>query len=86
MIVESLVAIEVKVVDHLLKVFRLQLTEAILSLEICQRLRIDEASVLAINSLERCVRLKVSHCRQNLPDLLYRYLLLCMVDEDLLQS
>lgn len=61
MIVDHFVPIQVKIVNHLLKVFRLQFSIAVFPLELCQLNRPNKPWIVPINPLECCVGLKVSH-------------------------
>ena len=84
MVAQLAVAFEVEVRDHVCKICWLHLSETIFPLELSELLRIDGAAVGSVDALERCVWFKVSHCRQYLPQFLDGYLLLGMVNEDLL--
>ena len=83
-VVEQLVAIQVEVLDELLEVRRPQLAVAILSLELGKRVRIDVTRALAVDSLEGRVGFEVAHGCEDLAQALDGDLLLCVVNEHLL--
>ena len=67
MIIEEIVPIQVEILNHLLEVFRLEFTVAVLSLELGQRCGINITSILTINAFEGSIWFEVAHCREYLP-------------------
>ena len=83
MIVQFAVVIEIEVGNCVCKVSWLHLSEAIFPLELGELLRIDSSRVPSVDPLEGRVWFEVSHRSKYLTKFLDRYLLLCVVDEDL---
>lgn len=81
-VVQPAILVQVKVLNHRLKIVGLEFSEAVFSLEQRERVSIDETIVLSVDSLKRRIRLKVSHGCQNLPDFFDRNLLLSTVNKD----
>ena len=84
MIIQQFISIQIKVLEELLEVGRLQFSVAVLSLELSELCCINVARVVPINPFEGSVGLKVSHGCQNLSESLNSDLLLRMVNKDLL--
>jgi len=82
-IVQLAVIIEIEVGNCVCKVSWLHLSEAIFPLELGELLRIDCTSVSSVDPFEGRVWFEVPHRSKYLTKFLDRYLLLCVVDEDL---
>ena len=81
MIVKQLVAIQVEVLYHLLKIRRFQLPIAILALKLGQSYGIDVACVVSVDPLEGSVRLEIAHGGQDLAQSLDCNLLFSVVHQ-----
>lgn len=81
-IVQFFVLVQVEILNHRAEVVRLQLSEAVLPLELAQGKLVDQATVLPVNPFEGCVWLKLPHLAKQLSEFLYLNLLLRRVDED----
>ena len=84
MVVKQVIAVKVKVFDHLLEVGAVQFAVAILYLILGQRFSVDISRVVPINTFECSVWLEVAHGCEYLPESLNYDLLLCIIDKDLL--
>lgn len=75
MIIQLLVIVQIKVLNHLCEIVRLQFPEAILACKHTKLIFVQHALIKSIKPLKSCIRLKFSQTTQNLPELLYLYLL-----------
>ena len=80
-VIQLSIAIQIKVVNHLPKVFRLQFSVPIFSLELGQFIGTYQAIAGAIDSSESSIWLKVSHRCKYLPELLDLDLLIRIVHQ-----
>ena len=84
MVVEELIAIKVKVFDHLFEVIGFQLTIAIFSLELSYWDSVNVACIISIDTPESCIWFKVTHGSQNLPQAFNWNFLFSVINEHLL--
>ena len=85
MVVEFLVAIEVKVCNERLKVVRFELSVAIFTLELTKLVLVEQAFVLSINASECCEGLKIPLGAELLPNAFDLRLALGGVGEDVFE-
>ena len=62
MVVKHFITIKIKISNHLLEIARLKFAISVLTLELSEGLRIDEASAMTVDSPEGTIGLEVFHC------------------------
>lgn len=85
MVVKSAVCVEVEVIEHSLKVVRLEFSKAILPHELTDCLCVDESATSAVNAPESCEWLELREGTKLSAQLLNVLLFLGRENEDLLE-